>query len=490
MGKARPIPSYLAQAVPVLAIFALGAFLRLYRLEQVPPGLHPDEAMNGINALEAWRSGRFEVFYPENDGREGLFINIQAVALGLIGRTEPWVLRLVSAVFGILTVVAMYYFSREFLDETTARLATLFMATSVWHIIMSRVGTRPVSSLCFLLWSLYLFPQSARKISVGSNRWGIDAVVAGLLYGLGFHTYSAYRVTPLVVAILLPRLVREYGWPRIVRVGAVFAGTAMLVVSPLVLYFLAHRGDLVYRAGRVAIFASEEPVRQFLQNVGKTTTMYLIDGDPNWRHNFSGNPMLFWPVGMLSVFGCVLAACRQRWLLAFWAVGALPAILSNEGLPHALRSILTIPPALLTAALGGSWLWRRFISGLPFLAQGALAFAVAIALAVSAYRSYFVQWGTHPSVADWFYVEAVAHARRLSAVPRDVPKYVLLQPEEAKDLRYVRGLPSSARTITFLTDTFSPENQRALNIHYQILSQTNAIPHGAHLEFIPLPVSP
>ena len=43
-----------------------------------------DEAMNRNNALEAI-SGELQGFYPENNGREGLFMNIQAgfiVALG------------------------------------------------------------------------------------------------------------------------------------------------------------------------------------------------------------------------------------------------------------------------------------------------------------------------------------------------------------------------------------------------------------------------
>src|ERR1022692_3594902 len=56
--------SSLIKVIPVAAIFVLAAFLRLYRLPEVPPGLHPDEAMNGINGLEAWRTGHFQVFYP------------------------------------------------------------------------------------------------------------------------------------------------------------------------------------------------------------------------------------------------------------------------------------------------------------------------------------------------------------------------------------------------------------------------------------------
>ena len=73
----------------LIVIVIIATFLRLYNITQVPPGLYPDEAMNGNNALEALSKlpslSGFKVFYPENNGREGLFINIQAISVGLFG---------------------------------------------------------------------------------------------------------------------------------------------------------------------------------------------------------------------------------------------------------------------------------------------------------------------------------------------------------------------------------------------------------------------
>ena len=47
-------------------IIALAVFLRFFDLARVPPGLYPDEAMNGNNALEALANKDWKVFYPEN----------------------------------------------------------------------------------------------------------------------------------------------------------------------------------------------------------------------------------------------------------------------------------------------------------------------------------------------------------------------------------------------------------------------------------------
>src|SRR4026209_2995970 len=76
-------------------ILLIAAFLRFFELPRYPPALHSDEAVNGINALQVIHLHQIKVFYPENNGREGLFINLQAIAVWLFG-TEAWALRFVS----------------------------------------------------------------------------------------------------------------------------------------------------------------------------------------------------------------------------------------------------------------------------------------------------------------------------------------------------------------------------------------------------------
>src|SRR3989344_2129322 len=96
----------------LLVVLIIAGGLRVANLTSVPPGLYPDEAMNGSNALEALSTGEFKIFYPENNGREGLFINIQAMFVATLGN-EPWALRLPSAIFGMFTVLGLYFLTRE-----------------------------------------------------------------------------------------------------------------------------------------------------------------------------------------------------------------------------------------------------------------------------------------------------------------------------------------------------------------------------------------
>ena len=73
--------------VLLLLILGLAAFLRLYNFSSLPPALGMDEAMNGSNALENIEKHRLLIFYPENFGREGLFINLQTIFVYFLGNT-------------------------------------------------------------------------------------------------------------------------------------------------------------------------------------------------------------------------------------------------------------------------------------------------------------------------------------------------------------------------------------------------------------------
>ena len=65
-------------------ILLLGFFFRFYKLSSIPPGLYPDEAINGNDAWHALQNKNFQFFYPENNGREGLFINLISLSFALL----------------------------------------------------------------------------------------------------------------------------------------------------------------------------------------------------------------------------------------------------------------------------------------------------------------------------------------------------------------------------------------------------------------------
>ena len=160
----------------LILIVIIAAFLRLYNIIPpvggLPPGLYPDEAMNGNNALEAISTRDYKVFYPENNGREGLFINIQALSIFLF-ENFPWALRIVSAIFGILTVLGIYFLAKEIFNKNIALLSAFLLATSFWHINFSRIGFRAIMAPFFLTWGIYFLLKSLNnwKLEIGNCQY-------------------------------------------------------------------------------------------------------------------------------------------------------------------------------------------------------------------------------------------------------------------------------------------------------------------------------
>jgi hypothetical protein len=288
-------------------------------------------------------------------------------------------------------------------------------------------------------------------------------VAAGIVYGLGFYTYAAYRLTPLL--LLLVARGKEK------RVVGLAVAAAALVVLPLAI-FAARQPDVFFnRINVLRQVPTAHPVQEFVSNLWRTGRMFFFAGDPNPRHNLPGRAALFWPVGLLFALGVPVAWRRQRWLVWWLVIGLLPAVLVNEGVPNSWRAVLAAPAAFLLAALGAEWIGEQLTQ--PALAFG-LAAVVAGAAAVDVYRSYYVTWARDPRVAVWFDASLMNSAATLNALPNELPKYVILEPDPVN----VRGLPIAAQTIMFLTDTATMERQQAKNLHYLLPDQTNQIVRG------------
>lgn len=493
----------------LLLIMAIAAFFRLYSITGAPPGLYPDEAMNGNNALEALENnppaGGWKIFYPENNGREGLFINIISGSIAIFGN-KPWAVRLPSAIFGILTILGFYLFTRELLEtrnqkpevKLVALIAAFLMATSFWHVNFSRIAFRAIMAPFFLVWSLYFLHKVFRG-STSKQGASLYAALAGLFFGLGFHTYIAFRIMPLLLLIPL-----VYGiWlskknaiqaclPCIIAVFIIFF---LIAIAPLIFYFAQNPVDFFGRTTQISIFSTENPLGAFLKNKLLTLGMFNIMGDRNWRHNIAGEPQLWWPIGILFIIGFVLTLKNlfsikknpsegyvALLLLVWFALALTPAILSFEGIPHALRSIIVIPVVYIWSAQGlwfivekiKNWLARekekypQSIIQLRRIQKELLVLLFAFLLAVGVYgfNQYFSRWTPNQNTRDAFNENYVRIGEFLNTTQPEIPKYVIVNTDGV----LVRGIPMPAQTVMFITNTFTTQNQRHKNIHY-ILSE-------------------
>jgi hypothetical protein len=239
--------------------------------------------------------------------------------------------------------------------------------------------------------------------------------------------------------------------------------------------------------------------------------MFNWQGDFNWRHNLSGAPQLWWPVGILFVLGMILALVlvfsKKTWepgatgreknvldspvadrgstfrfpilfLFAWLVLGALPEVLSNDGIPHALRSLLMVIPAVVFAAMGGIWIYEKiFAHWHPNVRIALLAVCIAAAIGAT-YATYFKTWAQNSNVPGSFNADYVAIGNAINRLPPDVQKYVIVYAGGVTDY----GIPMPAMPVMYVTRSFVPDaaKQKFINhIHYLLPSEIDQIPAAA-----------
>jgi len=161
-------------------------------------------------------------------------------------------------------------------------------------------------------------------------------------------------------------------------------------------------------------------------------------------------------VAVFLVLGLVRKR-KQKWVpLAWLAVAALPAILSAQDVPHAQRSILMLPPAMLLAALGAQAAYEYLAQRAPRRMVAAAAALLLALLAWEPYHTYFEVWARNPAIPQFFDVAAAGLAWQINRLPREEDKYVVTPP----------GADMLPQPVMFLTGSYTRRQQAAAHIHY------------------------
>src|SRR3989344_8783952 len=326
----------------------------------------------------------------------------------------------------------------------------------------------------------------------------VDFALSGIMLGLGLNGYIAFRFIPFAFAV--PILIGLWRWwkgqaggterkvslSRFSKGGVGMVGEenregetpqtcfpcavvligifVIMACTPLILYFTEHPEDFAARTGQVSIFADEHPLRAFVISNIKTLGMLTVFGDCNSRHNFPCLPVLHPIVAIAFLYGLYMIlkqkiGLHKATLLAWLLFMMLPATFTREGMPHALRSIGMIPPVMIIAGFGAYMLWEK----LRIMLNKKLAFQVALLLLavipLTTGYLYFGIWAKTPSTASAFSQDLSELAIYVRSLSPDTMKYLIVE------LDY-EGLPVSAQSVVYLTNTATPQSQKERNVVY------------------------
>jgi len=462
----------------VLVVLA-ALFIRSYHLSTLPPGVYPDESVNGIDAITANAAHHWKFFYENNNGREGLFMNLIALGFSLFGISVV-TLKMWSVFFGTITVLGMILLGEElFSSRRTGIIAGFITATTFWAINFSRISFRAIMLPFVLVFTVFFLIRGIQKKKI------IDYVFAGLFFGLGVHTYIAFRIAPLILVVLLIAFIANRKkfftthWKEILA----FLAATILVALPMLVDFYHNPEHFSGRTGQVSLFTPEVNQGRLLPmlgaSVGKSLAKYSFFGDQNWRHNLPPWPELFPVIGIFFLAGflyfiyeffylvwrrirfrerserLILVALLLSWFFAM----LIPEAITNE-VPHALRSIGTMPVAILLAvfAIEGAWKWAE--SGKLKQHKKAIWIVLIALVTISGIWSvklYFIDWAGNPNVPGAFGEGYMNMSQYINNLPAVTPKYVV---DNGPGIQMEDGLQTSAEVVKLFT------YQKAANVTF------------------------
>ncbi len=413
----------------LIVVLLLAAVLRLYRLDDVPPGLTHDEASNGHDAA-AVLGGVRPIYFTIGYGHEPLYTYSVALTMLLLGPTDT-ALRLTTVAWGLALIVLTWEFARRLFGSLPALLAAAWMAIAFWCVMTSRIGLRAVtlaviftaSALCF--WLAFSAPEDKPR-----RRWTWYAL-SGIFLGASIYTYMASRAMPLVYVLFLaylavPRIrssqIRQ--WQGIV-VLLLIAG---LVAAPLIHFLVTHpeAEQRIEQLSEPLERAAQGDFGPLRRNVTRTLRTFTQRGDPMWRYNIAGRPLLDPASGILFYAGILISLWRWRdprytFLLLWLIVGVGPALLAGPD-ATTIRTIAAQPVIFILIALALTTIlqllsdrierWGR-IAGVG----GIVLLAATIGPGTA--RDYFGVWGQHREVRVTYYHALAQQARYLDAQPED-----------------------------------------------------------------------
>jgi hypothetical protein len=430
--------------IGLILVVALAAFLRFYRLNEIPPGLWFDEAWSAVAARETAVQGIYPPYFAASFGGMHPAIVYLTRFANLFSGGHPLTIRYALAAAGTLTVLLSFFSYRAIFkldgkaegknqkaekvtsptphDWQLALIGAFILAITFPYLLFTRMGFE--SSLVTPA-SLLVFGCLAAALRRGQARW---FMLTGAALGLSLYSFDTARLLPFAVSLAYWGVVllhqRGAGLRRHLLNFVWLTLAALVVFLPLGAYFLQNWSVFTERMGvttynTLGPGAASVPLA-LLRNAGLTLAGLSLPGfgDVIARHNLPGRPVF--DVFLSILFWLGLGVLIWRWkrpfaiILISWAGVMLLPVILTDGAPTYTRIFGAIPALAGIGALSfcipysvfrkpTSAHGPRLTAHGPRLTAYALIALLFLSLAATTY-DYFGRWANEPQLFDDFQV--------------------------------------------------------------------------------------
>lgn len=429
--------------IVLILIILVASFLRLWQLGAVPISPDWDEVSLGYNAYSIAHTGHDEygAFLPVvmrsfDDYKPALYSYLAIPTTEIFG-LNVFAVRLPSALFGILTVIAVYFLIKElFKKDNIALLASFLLAISPWHVHFSRIAFESNVGLSLNVFGTLLFVKGLKK------PWLLFLSALSFVGSMYVYQSEKVFVPLLVVGLVLIFWKKVLQLPKKYILSVIIFGGILLF--PMVFYLVTNKNALA-RARGVSVFSDQTIIEKSVQWIQddkerkdylgllldnrrviygrEVLANYLSHFDLNWlfitgdlaRHHAPNMGLMYlWelPFLLVGIFLVVFGNIpRQTKLLLFtwFLITPIPASITT-GVPHAVRALNFLPILQIMTGVGIlgvlGWLDKRKII------FGVASASLALVILFSSFYyvdQYFVQQSYYTAY-DWQYGYAQATA--------------------------------------------------------------------------------
>ena len=403
------------ELVPVAGFTVVAGFLRVYRLADLPPGLHGDEALTGLDALRVVDEGWIGPYVGSALGQPTGPLYWTALLFKL-SHPSLFVLRLSMALLGIATVPAAYILFRVGFGRWVAVFGTIALVFSFWHLQFSRVGFMVISMPLVIAAGSLMTLWALR--SVGKWPW----FLTGLVLGLGVYSYGGYLAflgtfgAFLAVQLVLLRS----RWRALLPRYALLVLGALIVALPMVRFAISESDVYFSHASLISFYrdpaftesdGAGDKVVHMAGRFWSGLTVLTHHPDVDFTDGTGGRGALNPILAFLAYIGLGIALFRWRrppYLLAALVVmaGLIVIAFTATNWGDMRRSLVAVPFVYGLAGLGAWELARLGQRLLGARAQQAPLAIAGLALVVAAAWNGYYYFGDYVDEGhtDWVFV--------------------------------------------------------------------------------------
>ena len=420
----KPKPLSLSRELFLFTFILLAAFFfRICDIDSLPAGMHTDQGLTGLCALrilhEGWRpfGEVFDYQVPE------ILLFYQLAAWFALVGSSYFTFHLFFILLSLAAFPFVYWTIRQWAGQRPALLSLFILAVMRWNWIETRNGYPSIQVPFYLFAALAFWAYWIKS----RKKWAF--ILSALFVGIGFYSYQAFKIVPLLMAIyaayeffLLKKKIRNS------RPFLSYFLIVLTIVLPL-LTVMVQKGILGHREADLFIgtkIVQEHSLKPLWDVWTGTLLMFNRSGDLNPRHNIPGMRMLDDITAVFFILGLALAWRRRKeregfYPLAGFGVMLLTGLLSTDP-AHSNRLVSLTPFVAYFAGSAFVFFWNHSKAAFKKSAVPAAIGTLLLAgMTAQNTLTYFVGQAEDPRCREAFGVEQTFIGKSIESLEESHP---------------------------------------------------------------------